>query len=774
MPHITPVALHRAAQRRYLSYALSVITSRALPDVRDGLKPVQRRILYAMLHNLSLRPQGRYRKSAAVVGEVMAKYHPHGDQSIYDAMVRIAQSFSLLHPLVDGQGNFGSMDGDPAAAMRYTECKLRPLAMELLEELPKQTVEYRPNYDGQYFEPVVLPARFPQLLVNGVEGIAVGMATKIPPHNLREVIDACTLLIDEPEADNAQLCRKLKGPDFPTGGHILNSRDELRDIYETGTGKVVVRGTWETEKVGRKHYIVLTSIPYALNKATLVERIGAAIVDRKVPQLLDVRDESTETLRVVLELRRAEDAQLAMAWLYKHTPLQQNFHVNLTCLVPTENPDVSAPARLDLKAILRHWLDFRLETVRRRFDFELRKLKERIHVLEALEIIFDCLDEAIRIIRASEGKRDAAEKLMDRFDLDDVQAEAILELKLYKLARLEILLIRTELDEKRAEASRIEAILSSAEELWRVVREELVELRQTYGKRRQTQIGPVDQETEYSEDDYIIAEDAVVVVTREGWFKRQGRVSELSKVRVRDGDAVAWAYKASTRSTMTFLTDKGGAYTLRVDDVPQTTGYGEPVQAHFKFAAGERLVGVISHDTRHRPKPPAAQPSLFDNDVPPPHVVAVTRQGRGLRISYDSFAEPSNKTGRRYAKVGGGRDGVLAAYGSDGTELVSLATKGGRMLVYPVEEINTVRGAGKGVLAIKLGAGDEVLAFELTRDKFGGATVLTSQGREETARQSKHLGKRADKGSVVLRRGGFTEWLSTSVVDLGEDEQGGK
>jgi DNA gyrase subunit A len=381
---VQSVALHEAASRRYLSYALSVITSRALPDVRDGLKPVQRRILYAMSHNLHLRPDARHRKSAAIVGEVMAKYHPHGDQSIYDAMVRLAQPFSQLHMLVDGQGNFGSLDGDPPAAMRYTEAKLRPLAMELLEELGQHTVDLRPNYDGQYFEPVVLPARFPQLLVNGCEGIAVGMATRVPPHNLREVLDACVLLIDDPEAPLEKVCRKVRGPDFPTGGELLNSAEELREIYATGQGSVTVRGSAVPERQGKKALLILTSIPYAQNKADLVKRIGELISERALPQLLDVRDESTDDVRVVLELRRPEDEGPALAYLYKHTPLQQRYHINLTALVPTDNAEVCVPARLNLRDLLKHWLTFRLLTVRRRFEHELRKLREAIHILEAL------------------------------------------------------------------------------------------------------------------------------------------------------------------------------------------------------------------------------------------------------------------------------------------------------------------------------------------------------------------------------------------------------
>ncbi len=748
------VALHEATRSRYLSYALSVITSRALPDVRDGLKPVQRRILYAMLHNLKLRPEGRYRKSAAVVGEVMAKYHPHGDQSIYDAMVRTAQPFSLLHPLVDGQGNFGSLDGDPPAAMRYTETKLRPLAMELLSELPKRTVDYRPNYDGQTFEPVVLPARFPQLLVNGSEGIAVGMATKIPPHNLREVIDASVLLIDDPEASNRQLTRKLKGPDFPNGGHILASRDELAQVYETGAGKITVRGEYTTERIGRRHYAIITSLPYGLNKASLVEHIGSLIVKKKLPQLLDVRDESTEDIRIVLELRRRGEDAMAMAFLYKHTKLQNNFHVNLTCLIPTENVEVASPAKVDLRGMLRPWLDFRFQTVRRRFEYELEKLRERIHLLEAFAIIFDALDEAIALIRSSEGKRDAAERLIERFDLDDQQTDAILELRLYKLAKLEILSIREELAEKLAEAERIEAILASEAELWTVVRSELLDLRKQYGRPRRTRIGEIEEEV-FEEDAYIVAEDAYVAVTREGWFKRQSSVSALARIRVKEGDSVGWLVRASTRSTFTFLTTSGSAYTLRVDDVPATTGYGEPLGKHFALADGEKVVGVISHDKRNRPR------------CEHPMLTAVTREGRGLRFEIDAFAEVSTKNGRRYCKVKR-PDGVVAAWVTRGDELATLATHRGRMLAYPVEQINEVKGAGKGVLAIKLNPGDSVLAFELSKLRTRGARVVTNKGREEMARASSHEGKRADKGSVVMRRDRFTRWIQRPFVQAGQ------
>ncbi len=778
---IEPVALHEATRHRYLNYAMSVITSRALPDVRDGLKPVQRRILYAMFHNLRLLPDGRYRKSAAVVGEVMAKYHPHGDTSIYDAMVRMAQPFSLRHMLVDGQGNFGSMDGDGAAAMRYTECKLRPLAVELLDEIKKRTVDFRPNYDGQLFEPIVLPAQFPQLLINGAEGIAVGMATKIPPHNLRAVIDACLMLIEDPDVPLKRLARKVKAPDFPTGGVILTDPADLLSIYETGSGSVKLQGTWTTEKHGRKTYIVVNSVPYGCNKTTLLEKIGALIADKKVPQLTDVRDESTDVVRVVLELRRPTEAPAAMAFLFKHTPLQISYNVNLTCLVPVVGSDVPQPERVNLRKMLWSWLIFRHQTVRRRFEYELAKLRERIHILEGFEIVFDAIDEAIRIIRGSEGKRDAAEQLMVRFDLDDIQTEAILELKLYKLAKLEILAIRQELAEKRAEAARIEAILASDQELWTIVSQELSEIRKLYGEPRRTEIGGETLDvSNFSEADYIVAEKTYVMVTRDGWIKRQLSFTDIEKIRVREGDEVGWIGRATTKSTVTFFGDQGSAYVMRIDDMPATTGYGEPVQRHFKFGDGERIVGVVINDERSLPPTPSDLPvaDLVEGEDPdpgPPHCIAVSRKGRCIRFALASHSTVSTKNGRRFMRPNGPNDAVVAVYVTDTTEHLSIASEGGRALTFPVTEAKFIRGAGKGVIAIKLRDDDAVLAFELTRHKFEGASVRTPQGREETVRPSKFGGKRAARGSVVLKRGRFVEWTQECMrydlrVAIEEDE----
>jgi DNA gyrase subunit A len=542
------IPLHEAAQSRYLNYALSVITSRALPDVRDGLKPVQRRILYTMWQQ-NLTADAKHRKCAKVVGDVMGNYHPHGDAAIYDTLVRMAQPFALRVPLIDGSGNFGSLDGDAPAAMRYTECRLARVADEMLQEIEQETVPFRPNYDGTRTEPVVLPARLPNLLVNGATGIAVGMATNIPPHNLNEVCTALIKLLDNQELSSAQLARYIKGPDFPTGGHILNSPQELRDIYKAGQGSIRLRATWEKGPSTRSTKLVyITSIPYGVNKAQLVESIGDIVLSRKMPLLVDVKDLSTDDVRIELELKGGADENLVMAYLFKHTQLQTTFPVNMTCLVPTENELVGRPERLELHEMLWWFLKFRLEVVTSRLEHELEQLKRRIHILEGFEKIFDALDEVIRIIRKSEGKADAAEKIMKRFALDADQTDAILELKLYRLARLEILVIQQELADKRKRARQINALLKDEDARWKLVRDELEEIQKKYGEPRRTRIEEA-EEIEYSADAFIVAEDNIVIVSRDGWVKRQKEVKDLSATRLREGDAVLPARRWCSSAT---------------------------------------------------------------------------------------------------------------------------------------------------------------------------------------------------------------------------------
>src|SRR5437762_3501518 len=647
------VALHEAAQSRYLNYALSVITARALPDVRDGLKPVQRRILYTMWQQ-NLTADVKHRKCAKVVGDVMGSFHPHGDAALYETLVRMAQSFSLRYPLVDGSGNFGSLDGDPAAAMRYTECRLARIADEMLSEIEQTTVHFRPNYDGSKTEPVVLPARLPNLLVNGTTGIAVGMATNIPPHSVAEVCTALVKLLDNEDMGNAQLCRYIKGPDFPTGGQILNSQDELKQIYKTGSGTIRLRGTWDIGPETRStKTIYVESIPYTVDKSQLVAAIGQIVEGRKLPQLVDVKDLSTEDVRIAVEMKKDADEKMVMAYLFKHTALQINFAVNLTCLIPTENPEVGRPERLDLKQILWHFLHFRLEVVTKRLEHELAALKQRIHILEGFETVFDALDEIIRMIRKSDGKADAAEKVMARFKLDAEQTDAILELKIYRLARLEILIIRKELEEKRKRIRQIGGLLRNEENRWSMVREEIEAIQKQYGDARRTAISSDEGEAEYTAEDFIVEEDNVVIVSRDGWVKRQKEVKDVAATRLREGDQVLAVLAGSTRATVVFFSNFGVAYTARLADVPASTGYGEPIQRLFKLKDGERIVSALGLDPRVAgaitvsrsagSSDPAAEPRV--------HAVAVTSDGYSLRFSLEPFVEPSTRAGRRFARV---------------------------------------------------------------------------------------------------------------------------
>ncbi|HEY7289419.1 MAG TPA: DNA topoisomerase IV subunit A [Vicinamibacterales bacterium] len=749
------VALHEAAQSKYLNYALSVITSRALPDVRDGLKPVQRRILYTMWQQ-NLTADVKHRKSAKVVGDVMGSYHPHGDMAIYEALVRMAQPFSLRNPLVDGSGNFGSLDDDPAAAMRYTECRLARISDEMLTEIDQTTVPFRPSYDGTKTEPVVLPARLPNLLVNGTTGIAVGMATNVPPHNLVEVCTALIKLLDNEDIGNAQLCRYIKGPDFPTGGQILNSPDEIKAIYKAGAGSIRLRGTWDIGPESRStKTIYIDSIPYTVNKAQLCEAIGQIAEGRKLPQLLDVKDLSTEDVRIAIEMKKDADEKMVMAYLFKHTPLQINIGVNLTCLIPTENPDVGRPERLDLKQILWHFLHFRLEVVTHRLEHELAALKRRIHILEGFETVFDALDEIIRIIRKSDGKADAAEKIMTRFKLDADQTDAILELKIYRLARLEILIIRQELEEKRKRARQINALLKDEDSRWKLVRDEIESISKTYGDKRRTIIESDSGETEYTADDFIVDEDNVVIVSRDGWVKRQKEVKDLSTTRLREGDSVLAAFAGSTRATCVFFSNFGVAYTCRFVDVPASTGYGEPIQKQFKLKDGERIVSAMSLD----PRVVGAITPKKEGDPAPVHAVAVSSDGYALRFGLEGLVEASTRTGRRYARPAEGAE-ITGVERLLGGEVLIAASAEGRGILAKATEVNFLSGPGKGVLLIKLGDDDRVLGFIASTGDRDLLTVETTRGAEQTISTAKYeVTGRGGKGRELLQRGGFAKIL---------------
>jgi DNA gyrase subunit A len=765
---IRQVTLREIAQSRYLNYSMSVITSRALPDVRDGLKPVQRRILYTM-HQQRLDHTAKHRKCATVVGVVMGNYHPHGDSAIYDALVRMAQPFSLRMPLIDGSGNFGSIDGDNAAAFRYTECRLMPVAAEVLEDLAGDTVDFKDNYDGERKEPVVLPSRLPNLLVNGSTGIAVGMATNIPPHNLAEVCRALLKLLNDPDVKDYQLVAKdaVQGPDFPTGGQVTNSKEELREIYRTGTGTLRVRGTSTIVKQKGQHTILrINSIPYGVNKSSLVEQISTIIFSSKLPLLLDVKDLSTDDIRIDLQLRKGADPDMVLAYLYKHTQFQTSFGVNMTCLVPIENSHVGTPTRLGLKEVLWHFLEFRLKVVTRRLENELKVLNRRLHILNGFILVFDALDEIIRIIRRSKGKSDAAQKLMKRFPagrggLDTEQTDAILELKLYKLAKLEINLILEEAKTKKTRARKIRKLLTedtadrSNSGRWGTVRKEIEHLLNTYGRspegKRRTSLATVSEEPEYSLEDFIIDEDCFVVVTADGWVKRQKQILDLSKSRTREGDRILACVAGSTRSSIAFFSSFGTCYTTRMIEIPPTTGYGEPIQKLFKLKDGERIVSALSFDPRSIGD--IAVSSRRPDLCPAIHGFAASSNGYALRFGFEIFAEPSTRTGRRFARPAKGAK-IIAVHAISGHETILAVSNYCRAMVCRAEEVNYLSGPGKGVLLIKLAKSDRLLGYKPSRGDRDLLIVETNRGAQKTISTVKYrTTSRGGKGTEIQKNG---------------------
>ncbi len=769
--------LAELTRRKYLNYALSVITSRAIPDVRDGLKPVQRRILFTMFHDLHLTFDARHRKSAKVVGDVIGKYHPHGDTAVYDAMVRLAQDFNMRARLVDGQGNFGSIDGDRAAAYRYTESRLTKIAAELISEIKSDTVNFRATYDGTGEEPIVLPARFPQLLVNGTTGIAVGMATSIPPHNLGEVIKACLTLIDKPATSVRALLRNVRGPDFPTGGQLVATKDDLIKAYETGRGTFKLRGSWKLEQVKSKNKtfdkIVITAVPYAIEKAALVEEIGHIIYAKKLPQLIGIQDLSTTDVLVELELdpKSEVDPELIMAYLFKHTKLQTTVKFDLTCLVPTDSADVCAPARLDLKKILQYFLNFRFETITRRFQHALRKLEERIHILEGFEIIFDDLDRAIRIIRKSDGKSDAAKKLINAFEVDAIQADAVLETKLYKLAKLEIEKIRAELEDKRKQARAIQTILKSKTKLWSVVRSELVTLSDEYSDRRRTLIDEDDLTAEFNSESFIIEEDAVVLITKAGWLKRQRSIN-LSTTRMREGDSALALVGGSTRECVALFSNFGTTYVARINDIPASSGHGTPVQKLFKLKDGERIIGAVPTDPRFMEEFRHEKPDMgADYEEAYPHFLAATRQGMSLRFTLWPHREPSNTRGRLFGRLKKD-DEFVAVFKVYAENDICALTRKGKLLSCNVMDVNLLAGAGRGVKLVNVEPGDDVIAVfpsklapKVTKSS-GGVLTITAGDRAVT--------HRGGKGKSLFKRGEVkaVEFAAPELPVFGEDDGG--
>jgi DNA gyrase subunit A len=774
--NIQTAVLSETTKERYRIYALSVITSRALPDVRDGLKPVQRRILYTMFNDLRLPFDGRPAKCAKITGAVTGNYHPHGTIPAYEALVRLAQPWVMRVPLIHGQGNFGSVDGDRPAAERYTEAKLAAAADRLLGELRQRTVAMRPNFDNTAQEPVVLPAQFPNLLVNGAAGIAVGMATNIPPHNLGEVCRACVLLIENPDATTAQLMDKVKGPDFPLGGKVVTDRTTLRKIYEEGTGSIKVQGEWKEEAAGKKgKQIVITSIPYGVDKGKLESDMGAIIEERKLPQVVGLVNESNEKdgLRIVLDVKPDADPNVIMAYFYRHTQLQDNFAYNLTCLVPVAGDDGSEktrPERLGLKEMLRHFLDFRLITVRRRFEFELAQLRRRIHILEGFRIVFDVLDKAIKMIRESNGKADAAERLIKAFALDEEQADAVLDAQLYKIAQMEIKKILDELKEKTAEAKRIEGILASQKKLWGVVKEELTDIGDKLGDRRRTRMGSSEDAPDFDPEAYIVRENTNVVLTRDGWVKRVGRLASVEGTRVREGDAVTAVVPGNTLDHVVFFADDGTACTLRMNEIPASSGYGEPITKFFRLADQVRIINAVSTDERFTP---VEIPGTGD-DPPGPYLLVVTAQGQTLRTPLAPFRTASTKVGRRYVRLAEGDKVVMATVLRD-EESLFLASESGHVIHFPLSEVNVLSGVGKGVMGIKLDKDDVCLGGALIGNRFDALIVETAGNRTNEYRRGAHpTTSRGGKGFEAVKRTTFVRIVAPPIELVDWDAVEGK
>ena len=593
---VIPVDINHEMKRCYIDYAMSVIVGRALPDVRDGLKPVHRRILYS-LQELGLTPDKGYRKCARIVGDVLGKYHPHGDSSVYDALVRLAQDFSMRYMLVDGHGNFGSVDGDSPAAMRYTEAKMNKIAVEMLRDINKDTVDFVPNFDGEEKEPSVLPSRFPNLLVNGSSGIAVGMATNIPPHNLKEVIDGTIMLIDNPETTVLELMSVIKGPDFPTAATIMGKAG-IRAAYETGKGKIVVRAKAEIEEENSRHRIIVTEIPYQVNKAKLIESIADLVKDKKIVGISDLRDESDrEGMRIVIELKRDANPNVILNLLYKHTKMQDTFGVIMLALVDNE------PQVLNLKQVLTHYINFQKEVITRRTIFELNKAQARAHILEGLRIALDNIDEVISIIRHSETSEIAKNTLIEKFDLSDKQATAILEMRLRRLTGLERDKIEAEYAELMKQIEYLNSILASEEKLLSVIKDELIEIKNKYGDERRTHIEKVVNEIDI--EDLIQEEEVVITLTRNGYIKRisadtysaQRRGGKgIQAMTTREDDFVDQVIITSTHSDILFFTNRGRVYKLRAYEIPEAgrSAKGTNIINLIAIEPNEKIQAVLS------------------------------------------------------------------------------------------------------------------------------------------------------------------------------------
>ena len=747
--------INKEMKDSYIDYAMSVIVGRALPDVRDGLKPVHRRILYGM-SGLGVTPDKPHKKSARIVGEVMGKYHPHGDGSIYDAMVRLAQPFNIRYTLVDGHGNFGSVDGDGAAAMRYTEARMTPLALQMLRDIEKETVDFTPNFDGEEKEPAVLPSRFPNLLVNGSNGIAVGMATSIPPHNLCEVIDAAVKLIDEPESTVEDLIKIVKGPDFPTGA-IIMGKSSVREAYRTGQGKAVVRAVAEIEETSHgKQQIIVTEIPYQVNKARLIEKIADLVRDKRVEGITAIRDESNRKgMRIVIELKRDTNANIVLNRLYKHTQMQDSFSMIMLALVD------GRPKILNLREIISEYLKHQKEVVTRRTIFDKKKAEARAHILEGYLIALDNIDEIIRIIRSSYN--DAKEKLMERFDLSEIQAQAILDMQLRRLQGLEKEKIESEYQELLKKIAYYVELLADEKKLMGVVKDELIEIRDKWGDKRKTKIKADAQELD--EEDLIEEEKVCITLTHLGYVKRvpvdtyraQKRGGKgITGLTTRDNDFVKNMIMTSTHDYLMFFTNTGKAHRIKAYEIPEATrtAKGTPVVNFLNLLQRERVTAVI----------PIKE---FAEDR---FLVGVTKDGIIKKTALANF-DTNRKTGLIAMNLKEG-DQLIDIRETSGNNNVIIVTKHGKCISFSEEDVRPMGRIAGGVRAIKLEKDDEVVSMELV-EPGQELLVVTEKGYGKRTKVEEYkIQVRGGKGLLTYDKTKFKktgQLVGAMVVDDDDD-----
>ena len=735
-----PVKLEEEMQKSYMDYAMSVIIGRALPDVRDGLKPVHRRVLYAM-YDLSNDWNKPFKKSARIVGDVIGKYHPHGDMAVYDALVRMAQDFSLRYPLINGQGNFGSIDGDPPAAMRYTEVRMARLASELLSDIEKKTVEFAPNYDGSLMEPAILPARFPNLLVNGSSGIAVGMATNIPPHNLQEVIAAVIAVIQNPEITIEDLMVIIPGPDFPTAGFILG-QSGIREAYLTGKGTIQLRARAliERQKRTERESVVITELPYQVNKARLLEKIAELVQEKRIEGISDLRDESDrEGMRIVIELKREAVAQVVLNQLFKHTQMQVTFGIILLAIVHGQ------PQTLNLKELIQQFINHRKEVVIRRSQFELGKAEANAHILEGLKIALDNLDQVISLIRSSKTPKDAKEGLMAKFSLSEAQAQAILEMRLQRLTNLEREKINEEYKEVIQLIARLRELLSNERLLFNLIGEELREIKERYGDERRTLI--IEEAQEINLEDLIVEEDMVVTISHSGYIKRNAISLYRSQRRggrgkmgmtTKEEDFVEHLFVASTHSYILFFTDAGKVFWLKVHEVPQAgrMSRGKAIINLLNLSGEEKITAILPVRTFEEGK----------------YVIMTTKNGVVKKTDLMSYGHP--RTGGIIALTLDPEDELISACLTDGTKEILLSSREGKAIRFSEEETRAIGRTARGVKGITLGKKDYLVSMDIITPGTLGAAILsvTEKGfGKRTPIEDYPLQSRGGKGVITIK-----------------------